>query len=499
MDTNINRAPSPIKRLLNRMKLLPLIESCETVWPSKLDMQLILPTYEADLRNLRSALENDSFQLLQETDNEDVLKFQVSFMSCCYESTAFLLSEELATEQQSLREGFIWSKLMHFSTRKAMVSHLFKQYRKTLLDEDWFYHFGSLSSFWGFVWDLLDFDRDLNLIDRNVVELIEQVSFRLMQSKSVQLFVKGVTVLEECIHKTRGHSLVDYETIYRELSKHTWRLSSEDERNQHASIIMLAAMLECVRVLEVERNQLMTLIQNFAQPSRADSLMDIVLKGLKESCAVSKSIELMENLLQMLAIDHDCIRVISEELLDDSNNNRSTDTDGNANFSLAVMKGTGKIDLRSADWWKDIIVPNRGRFHRWTRKLLRLLISEIEKFENFHAIHYQYLCCAMFFLVDSKSSDTADPVGGIFQLLVAFVKKMVNRVEPVIAAAGETSYSNLQTCKLLVEANVACVRDYATFVPEARPSGMKGNGVEGSIASRQLQHLNKLQQKISRW
>lgn len=495
MNTSILRAPSSVNRLINRMQLLPLVESCETVWPSKLDIQLILPTYKADLRDLQSTLEVDSSHWFRETDDKDILNFQVAFASICYESTAFIISEELAAELQPIKDLYIWSKLMHLSTRKMMISLMFKQYSKTLLGEDWHYNFGTLSSFWGFVWDLLDFDRDMNVIDRNVVEVIELVSFRLLQSKSIPLFVKGITILEECIHKTRGYSLMDYETVYKELLKHTWRLSSKDERNQQASIILLAAMLECVRTLEVERNQLLTLIQNFTQPSRADNLMDILLKGLKESCTMNKSIGLLDILLQLLSIDHANIRVISEELLDGFNNNGPNNADSGANDSLVLIKDAVKIN--SADWWQDIIVHNISRFHRWTSKLLRLLVSEIDKFEKFNALHYQYLACAMFFLIRPRELDTVEKFEGILKLMVTFVEKIINRLTSLIASADGITYSSLKICNLLVKANVACLRSRATLVHKACSSGMMASTINKEF--QQSQQLNKMMVRINRW
>lgn len=487
MDTNAGSSWEPLAKLVSNLKLLPLIESSELVWPSRLDIQLMAPTYETDLHKMKTLLEDDPSQLLQESEDNDVLRFQVSFISCCYESTAFMLSEELAAELQTLREEFVWGKLMKLTTSDTLISKLFEYYRRTLLGEDWFYQFGDVTSFCSFVWDLVAFDRDMRLIDRNGMQLVEQFCFKLMRSKKVQLFVKGVMVLEECIHKARDRSLMDYEMVYRELEKQKWRLLTEDERSQNASIILLTGMLECVKVLEVDRNQLMTLISNFSQICRADDLMKILLKGLKLSTSVGTSIALLDVLLQLLAVDHDDLRIVPEEPAEEC------DLD-EVGFPLILMNGTQRIDTYSDDWWKDIIDQNRGRFHRWTKKLFKLLMSEIGKYENFNVTHFQYLSYAMFFTIHSGESVTTEQIECIFQSMVSFVKRMVNRIETQITSGMPTN-STLRNCMRLVAANVACTIHYGRCMSISEPDERDVSG-HGSL---QTQSLNKLLLKVQHW
>nr|XP_019552964.2 uncharacterized protein LOC109422612 [Aedes albopictus] len=494
-STNSSSPPSlglgSLPKLVSHLKLLPLIESCEAVWPSRLDLQLMAPSYETNLQKLRLLLECDPSQLVQESTEPDVLNLQVSFITCCYESTAFMLSEELAAELQTLREAFVWSKLMVLATSRPLISKVFQHYRRMLLAEDWFYQFGDLTSFCAFVWDLVAFDQDeMRLLDRTAMELIEQICFRLLRSKKVQLFVKGVTVLEECIHKARGHSLVDYESVYKELGKQAWRLAEEDERIQNASIILLTGMLECVRVLEVDRNQLMTLISNFSQLSRADELMEILLKGLNQSNAVGTSIALLDILLQLLAIDHDGLRVVPDESAEEYNPDEMV-------CPLIMTNGNQKIDTRYDDWWKDIIDQNKGRFHRWTMKLFRMLLSEIGKFENFNVTHYQYLCYTVLFSIHCEQISSLVQIGITHRTMVSFANRMVNRLESLM---GDTSSkpidSTLRSCMHLITAVVACVKNTERFVPAVGET--RENDVT-NLGNYQSQCLNKLLSKVQEW
>ncbi|XP_058826988.1 uncharacterized protein LOC131686972 [Topomyia yanbarensis] len=258
-----------VDRLVSRMKLPPLVESCEVMWPTKQEIDLILPSYEEDLLSLGALLGKHLVLLLEEVP-ENMMKLQTSFIACCYESTAFILSEEIGEIQQAIRDEYIWKQLMFRSDSKLTVYGLITYYRKSLLKEDWFFQFGDLSSFWGFVWELMAVDSVQNFIDRVIVDLIEQVCFKLMRSKSIQLLVKGMMLLEECIYKTRSCSLVYYERVYEELLVNTWRMFETDKRNQQISIVLVAARFECVKVSEVDRNHLLTLVQDFKRWSKTD-------------------------------------------------------------------------------------------------------------------------------------------------------------------------------------------------------------------------------------
>lgn len=85
-STNSSSPPSlgSLPKLVSHLKLLPLIESCEAVWPSRLDLQLMAPSYETNLQKLRLLLECDPSQLVQESTEPDVLN--VSILQCFYVS-----------------------------------------------------------------------------------------------------------------------------------------------------------------------------------------------------------------------------------------------------------------------------------------------------------------------------------------------------------------------------------------------------------------------------
>ncbi|XP_062563668.1 uncharacterized protein LOC134226727 [Armigeres subalbatus] len=478
-----------LPELISHLKLLPLVESCESVWPTRSELQLMAPTYESDLRKLQLLLDCDPSRLVQESEEKDVLDFQVAFIACCYESTAFILSEELAAELHTLRDEFVWDKLMLMTTSEILISRLFNYYRKMLTGEEWYYQFGDLCSFCGFVWDLVHFYQDMSYINRNAMELIERICCRLMHSKRPQLFVKGVMLLEECIHKARGHSLVDYEMVYKELNRQTWRLFEGDERIQKACVVMLTGMLECVRVLEVDRNQLMTLISNFTQFSRADEMVEILLKGLKQSNAVECSMALMDVLLQLLSIDHESLQVVPDASVTEYSLDEMY-------FPLVIMNEMQKIDLNSTDWWKDIIEQNKGRFHRWTKKLVRLFISEIEKFENFHVAHNQYISYLMLFTFHVGASEPPEQASIIFQQMVTFARKMVNRIDSMISGDKQSTIDSttLRNCMRLVAANVACVKNYKQFITVAE----SGDDID-HLSKLQSLRLNQLLKKTRFW
>ncbi|XP_058822206.1 uncharacterized protein LOC131683865 [Topomyia yanbarensis] len=451
-----------VDRLVSRMKLPPLVESCEMMWPTKQEIDLILPSYEEDLLSLGALLGKHLVLLLEEVP-ENMMKLQTSLIACCYESTAFILSEEIGEIQQAIRDEYIWKQLMVRSDSKLTVSSLIAYYRKSLLKEDWFFQFGDLSSFWGFVWELMAVDSLQNFIDRETVDLIEQVCFKLMRSKSIQLFVKGVMILEECIYKTRSCSLVDYERVYEELLVNTWRMFETDERNQQISIVLVAALFECVKVMEVDRNQLLTVIQDFKRWSKTDVLMDLLLRALERSKSTNKSLALLEQIIVLLTVDHPNIQVtqLSSEELDECNNNNTE------NYALLIMDGNDLIDQTAPRWWKKVTQYTHGRFHRWTMKLLQMLVMEVGKIENRGTLHFQYLACILFFIIDCPGVDfkesSPETFINILQLMVSFLENGAQQLDQMREMAKETDVTYLSYVKFFV-ACIELIKEFAVTV-----------------------------------
>ncbi|XP_058455019.1 uncharacterized protein LOC131432635 [Malaya genurostris] len=487
------------ERLIGKMKLPPLVESCETVWPTKQDLDLILPTYEDDLLTLGTLLGKHPGLLLEQIP-ENMINFQTSLIACCYESTAFLISEEIAGIQQTIRDDYIWKQLMVRSDSELIVAGLFAYYRKMLLKEDWFFQFGDLSSFWGFVWDLMEFDTAHKFLDRDRVNFIELVCIKLMRSKSIQLCVKGVIVMEECIYKTRGKALVDYEAVYEEMSAHTWRLFETDERNQQISIVLMAALFECVKVIEIERKPLLTLIQDFKQWSKTDDLMDLLLRALQRSENTNQSLALLEQIIILLTVDHPNIKVThllsehSDEI--DSNNNSEAET----NYALLIMDGSDRIDLSVPRWWENMTRHGQGRFHRWTLKLLEMLVMEVGKIENRGILHFQYLACILFFVIDCPGVDlnvsSPDTFSSVIQLMVDFLEQGAKQLDLMRAKRSEGDSAGFGYMQFFV----ACIELTKEFA--ATVIGKNSNLATKAKVPRNLPQLASLQgisERLQSW
>ncbi|XP_055551055.1 uncharacterized protein LOC129733311 [Wyeomyia smithii] len=415
MDT-IQETWHSIERLVGRLKLPSLIESCKTVWPNKLDVELLLPKYEDDLLALGKSV---SFLLGQALEDIDL---QVLIIACLYESTAFILSEELDDIQKAIRKDYVWDYVLKLPEAKSIVDNLYKYYRKVLLSADWFYNFGDLTSFWNFSWDLLEQEAIKYIyLDRDSVDLIEKVCFNLLRSDSTHLCIKGVTILEECIHRTRNRSLVNHEAVYNELLTQTWRLFENDERNQQISIVLLAALLECVRILEVDKNQLRSLVRDFRSWAKTDSLMEILLQCLERCKNVSKTLFLLEQIILLLTIDHPNIHITQFSDVDSNNNEDETSS------ALHITDGSSEIDFALPDWRSKAYECSSGRFHRWSIKLLQMIVKEVEKIENNNTLYFQYLACILFFIIDCPGlvykTNSGESFNRIARLLVSFLEK----------------------------------------------------------------------------
>ncbi|XP_055630250.1 uncharacterized protein LOC129771030 [Toxorhynchites rutilus septentrionalis] len=455
-----------VDQLCSRLKLLPLVESCEQAWPTRIDLQLIVPNYQNNLFALREMIrENGSLLLSEVTDN--MLRVIISVIQCCYESTAFLLDEGLADVQRSIRDEFVWDKVVvHHSSGMIMLT-LFKHYEKVLLSDSWFYHFGDLSSFWGFVWDLLGSDVQHCLLNRSVVALIEQICFKLMRSQSIQLCIKGVTIIEECIYKTRNCSLMDYEVLYDQLFLSTWRMFENDERNQKISVILLNALIECIKVLEVDRNQLFTVIRHFDNFSRADALMELLLKGLAASKTLERSTALIKYVILLLTIEHSHLRVLERRDIVAFN---SGDLESKTSIADELIIMDGRDIIGVTDWWKIAEQLDHSRFHLWTSKLLYMLATEIDKLDDV-TVYLQYLICVLFFIIDCPGLcfDSSNVFIDTINLMVTFLRKYANTLNCAFML-GEDMNTSMKGCVQFFHAAVQLLKEFSIGVLRNHPN-----------------------------
>ncbi|XP_055608332.1 uncharacterized protein LOC129755734 isoform X1 [Uranotaenia lowii] len=524
-----------LRLLIGKLKLLPLVESCEKVWPSRLDFEAILPSYQENLLELRSLLLPE---MVDDDDNEveklfelagdigcrakSLRELQISIIMSCFESTAFVLSDELGQMQQDLRQRYVWDKVLlkPAGDGQNILKQLIATYKANLLREDWFYYYGDLSGFCQFVWDLMELG-DKSFIDRDTIELVQQICLKMIDSETIQLALKGISLLEECIYKTREKGFINYEKVYERLFDQTWRIFETDERDQQFSIILMSALLECVKVLEVDRNQLMSTIQNFGTWSKADSLMNLLVGAVERSKDPKNSLALFDHIVLLLNIGHSTFKIIpfkttKEDKTTDSNPYIESNGSEKACNQLVIYDSGNVLSFSNKNWWETIMKLNHNRFHRWTVRLLETIIAQVERFDFpnplFHQvssrtehsfngfikilIFFQYLCGILFSIIDCPGLNfkggSEQCFDTVVQLMMSFLEKLASYLDRLllkkdIQKADDESVDDhqqsVQRCVEFFEAAFALVKHFIGNIIESNPELIEAMQKGGSMST----------------